>query len=284
MKYALSTLILTKLAATLLAAAMLVACLTLPVAKTCPATDASFYFAQITDTHIGVAGHDNIVAQLVGMINALPIPLACVVHTGDVSADQLDRPAATIPGLAALAKIKVPLHFVPGNHDIIPKRVAETLAAWTNSVGPLCSKAEYNGVVFLFAYVEPLTREIGLPGYDPLGWLEKELRAAGNRPVLVFHHTPPMDDFYRNEWHSGWPEDVRKRWSNLLQSANVKAVVGGHFHRDELQWMGSLPVYVAPPAARFWGRQPSFRIYEYRNGRLSYRTCYLEETKTKGTQ
>lgn len=244
-----------------------------------PQDDAPLYFVQITDTHIGVAGHDRVVTQIVEMVNALPIPVACVVHTGDLSADQLDRPDATEPGLASLRKIRFPLHFVPGNHDILATRPTETLKAWTNSVGPLCATAEYQGVVFLFAYVEPLTRQPEIAGYDPLAWMESALKAAGGKPVIVFHHTPPMDDFYRNRWHSGWPDETRNKWLKLLLSANVKAVVGGHFHRDELQWMDGLPVYVAPPAAKFWGRQPSFRIYEYRNGRLSYRTCYLEESR-----
>jgi hypothetical protein len=241
--------------------------------------DGPLYFVQVTDTHLGVAGHDRVVTQLVDMINALPMPVSCVVHTGDLSADQLDRPEAVSRGLAALRRLKAPLHLIPGNHDIIAKRPAETLAAWTNSVGPLCSRAEYHGVVFLFVYMDAAVRGIEVPGFDPMAWLDRELRKAQDKPVLVFFHTPPMVDFYGNQWHAGWPEDVRDKWLKLVETANVKAAVGGHFHRDELQWIGSLPVYVAPPAARFWGRQPSFRIYEYRNGRLGYRTCYVEESR-----
>lgn len=263
----------------LLSVAALTGCRSAAISR--EGADTAFYFVQITDTHVGVAGHDRVVTQLVEMINALPMPIACVVHTGDLSADQLDRPGATVPALSALRGIRHPLHFLPGNHDIIPQRFPETLSAWTNTVGPLCSRAEYSGVVFLFVYVEPMARNISVPAYDPFAWLAKELAAAGDKPVLIFHHTPPMDDFYRNQVHAGWPEDTKARWLELMGSANVKAVIGGHFHRDELQWMGNLPVYVAPPAARFWGRQPSFRIYEYRNGRLGYRTCYLEETRGK---
>jgi 3',5'-cyclic AMP phosphodiesterase CpdA len=237
------------------------------------------YFVQITDTHLGVAGHDRVATQLVDMINALPMPISCVVHTGDLSADQLDRPEATAPGLAALRRVKVPVHFVAGNHDIIEKRPAETLAAWTNSVGPLCGRAEYQGVIFLFVYMDAAVRGSRVPGFDPMEWLGRELGKSAGKPVLVFFHTPPMADFYGNQWHAGWPEHVRDRWLTLVRSANVKAAIGGHFHRDELQWMGDVPVYVAPPAARFWGRQPSFRIYEYRNGRLGYRTCYIEEPR-----
>jgi Icc-related predicted phosphoesterase len=268
-----------RLLAALVATAMLAGCRTGSIAGHAASADSAFYFVQITDTHIGVAGHDQVVTQIVEMINALPMPLACVVHTGDLSSDQLDRPSFTSPGLAALRRIKAPLHFVPGNHDIIAKRPIETLAAWTNAVGPLCSAAEHNGVVFIFVFVEPLVRQIQVPDYDPLARLEQELKAAGNKPVLVFLHTPPMDDFYRNESHAGWSDQTRQKWMKLMKAANVKAVIAGHFHRDELQWIGDLPVYVAPPAARFYGRQPSFRIYEYSNGRLSYRTCYLQEAK-----
>lgn len=262
----------------LLAVALVVwGCRTQPVANT--GRDEPLYFVQVADTHLGVAGHDRVVTQIVDMINALPMPVACVVHTGDLSADQLDRPAATDPGLAALRKLKVPVHFIPGNHDILAKRKAETLTAWTNSVGPLCSRAEYGGVLFLFVYMDAVVRQEDVPGFDPLGWLERELRGSHGKPVLLFFHTPPMDDFYGNQWHAGWPQSIRERWLTLVKSANVRAAIGGHFHRDELQWMDGVPVYVAPPAARFWGRQPSFRIYEYRNGRLSYRTCYLEESR-----
>jgi UDP-2,3-diacylglucosamine pyrophosphatase LpxH len=62
-----------------------------------------------------------------------------------------------------------------------------------------------------------------------------------------------------------------------LAGYDVKAVITGHFHRDELHWVGGRPVFAAPPVAGYWGRQASFRLYEYRDGRLSYRTIYLAE-------
>jgi UDP-2,3-diacylglucosamine pyrophosphatase LpxH len=62
----------------------------------------------------------------------------------------------------------------------------------------------------------------------------------------------------------------------LINSYNVKAVIAGHFHRDELHWLENVPLYVSSPVAGYWGRQATFRIYEYSNGKIGYRTQYIE--------
>jgi len=76
--------------------------------------------------------------------------------------------------------------------------------------------------------------------------------------------------------HDGWPDDVQGKWIELINSFNVIAVIAGHFHRDEHHWLGNVPLYVAAPIAEFFGRQVSYRIYEYKNGRVGYRTVYVE--------
>jgi 3',5'-cyclic AMP phosphodiesterase CpdA len=192
-------------------------------------------------------------------------------------ADQMDQ-TNVVPDFSEFARLKAPVHYIPGNHDILDKRHASTLNAYTNRFGPACSRAEYGGVVFLFVDVRPDPGSASGTHPDPLDWLEKQLGTTGTGPVLIFQHYPGVDDFYRNRIHSAWRDDARRRrWIRLVNSPGVKAVVAGHFHRDELHWLERVPLYVAQPIARFWGRQPSFRVYEYRNGRLGYRTVYLEE-------
>ena len=96
-----------------------------------------------------------------------------------------------------------------------------------------------------------------------------------NMPVIICHHRPSIEDFYMNEMHPGWPVHKKGRWEHLINSHNVKAVLAGHFHKDEQHWLGNVPLYIAPPMSNDFGRQATFRIYEYRNGKLSYRTQYL---------
>ena len=137
--------------------------------------------------------------------------------TGDLAMDNFDKPAVRAAATSLLGRIRVPVHVVPGNHDI------------------------------------------------------------GDKPVLLFQHSPWFDDYYGNVLHPGWPENTRNRWAELVRSGPVKAVITGHCHRDELHWEGDVPVYLGEAAARFWGRQPAFRIYCFKDGRLSYRTWYLND-------
>ncbi len=234
-----------------------------------------FHFVQITDTHFGVRDHEERTKGIVDMINRLPMDIAFVVHTGDIMTDNIQRKDILQTGVNILKKLKPPLYFLPGNHDILVTDCAATKKTYMRNFGQLNHTYEYNGVVFIFLYTEPLAVEFKDKFEEPLKILESELKRAGGKPVVVFHHTPSVDDFYNNKMHAGWDADIRVRWEKLLNSANVKAVIAGHFHRDEFHWIGDVPMYVSSSVAGFWGRQASFRIYEYNDGKLSYRTQYL---------
>jgi len=244
----------------------------------CVAPDPSLLFVQITDTHFGSGENTARSAAAVEQINALSMPIACVIHTGDLLADNIVNETVLITATSTLGRIQVPYHVLPGNHDILRRNLTATLNIYTNRVGPLCATAEYHGVVFLLLYDDPLRLQFNVEGYDPLNWLKTALKKAGRKPVIVCLHSPPVDDFYNNAVHPGWPPEIRARFERLVNAARVKAVIAGHFHRDELRWLGRVPIYVAPAIADYWGRQGAFRIYEYRRGRLSYRTVYLDDT------
>jgi 3',5'-cyclic AMP phosphodiesterase CpdA len=235
------------------------------------------YFAQLTDTHLGVIDHEKVLAQMVDAINTLPFPLACVVVTGDLAMDNFDKPAVREAATSLLGRIRVPVHVLPGNHDLNAKSSAATVTNWIRLFGPLGASADYGGVRFVFVYTEDLFKKGATADFDPFDFLGAELKKAGGQPVLLFQHSPWFEDYYGNAVHPGWPEGARARWAGLVRSGPVKAVIAGHYHRDELYWEGAVPVYVGEAVARFWGRQPAFRIYCWRDGRLSYRTWYLND-------
>lgn len=240
-------------------------------------TGPRFYFAQITDTHFGDRDHLERTRRLVDQINRLPYEIACVVHTGDIFADNITDPGVREAGLAVLRRLRAPLHLLPGNHDILQKDLENTAAAYTRHVGPLILRVEYHGVVFVLAYTEPLALGFTLQGYDSLRELESALKGSAGKPILLFHHRPAVDDHYEFAGLPAWAATARAALEGLVSAHDVKAVITGHFHRDELHWVGGRPVFAAPPVAGYWGRQASFRLYEYRDGHLSYRTVYLPE-------
>ncbi len=238
--------------------------------------DVHFYFVQISDTHFGDGDHAKRVARVVDRINNLPMKIECVVHTGDITMNKILDEATLTNARSVLGDLQVPIHYVPGNHDFLPKLLEETRRTYESNFGTLISKAEYKGVVFIFICTEPLAQSFILEGFEPLKELEGYLQRADGRPVLLFHHTPSVEDFYRNKIHEGWKRKFRDKWEKFINTHNVKAVIAGHFHRDEHHWLGNVPLYVCSPVAGYWGRQATFRIYEFKNGKISYRTQYIK--------
>lgn len=242
------------------------------------AASTNFHFVQLTDLHWGTEEHLARTRWAVDSIRRLPPELKpdFVVVTGDMMADNiLDEPAA-VEGLRLLRSLNVPVHYLPGNHDILRHDLLRTRAAYTNLFGPRYHRAEHAGVTLLFVDAEPPRKNDGGGGTEAIEWLSNTLTQAQSQSVIVFQHAPAVLDFYDGRLRKHWSPKTIAAWTNLLQRPNVQAVITGHFHRDELHWLGRVPLYVSGPLAGYWGRQGSYRIYEYRDGRLSYRTVYLE--------
>lgn len=246
----------------------------------CARDDAHFWFVQISDTHWGSLDGLAVTRAFVEEINALPLRIEFVVHTGDIFSDNIDRDSIVKEGRAVMAGLKAPVYYVPGNHDFSP-RITNAVELYARYFGPVNHRADHCGVRCLFwgsAYGNGL---VAADGVEAFTWLERELKEAGRRPVLIFQHSPAVEDFYNKTLHDGWADDAYRRWVRLLRDADVHAVVTGHFHRDELHWIGDVPVYVTTPVIRYFERQPSYRIYEYKNGKLGYTTQYRETKKKK---
>jgi 3',5'-cyclic-AMP phosphodiesterase len=234
-----------------------------------------FYFVQMTDLHLGDRDHAQRAAACIDEINALPMKIDCVVVTGDMTMDNILRDDVADEARRVLGAIKAPVSFLPGNHDIDPNNLSATVAAYQRTFGPACSMVEHEGVVFLFVYTEPIRQGFDVPGLNIYEWVERELDAAKGKPVIIFHHSPSMDDFYKGRFHDVWKAQARERWHGIVEShKNVKAVIAGHFHRDEFHWIGDVPLYICPPVASYFGMVPSYRIYEYTDGKIGYRTEY----------
>ncbi len=238
---------------------------------------AHFYFVQSTDTHYDEPGSEERINKVINAVNNLPMEIECVVHTGDITQEKLENDSTVNNAIALFNKFKMPVHFLPGNHDILWKNYKETKQSYLDNFGNLTTYLEYEGVVFLLIFTEPLAQSFSDSSYNPLLELENGLKRASGKPVIVFHHTSSVEDFYKNKMHDGWEKEVRNNWSALLNRYNVKAIIAGHFHRDEHHWVGNVPLYVCAPISAYWGRQLTYRIYEYKDGKVGYRTQYLQK-------
>jgi len=234
------------------------------------------YFVQITDTHYDKPASKERIEKVINAVNKLPMKIECVIHTGDITQEKLDVDSTVNNALNLFAQFKMPVHFLPGNHDIMWNNYEETKKSYLDNFGNLSTYQEYKGVAFLLIFTEPLVQSFSDSSYNPLIELESGIKKARGKPVIVFHHTPSVEDFYRNKMHSGWKKEINEKWIKLLNDYEVTAVIAGHFHRDEHHWLGEVPLYVSAPMSGYWGRQATYRIYHYKDGKISYRTQYIQ--------
>lgn len=234
-----------------------------------------FYFAQISDTHWGARGTIGITRKAVAALNKLPVKLAFVVHTGDICADTIQEEGIVREGLQAMRSLKAPVYYLPGNHDLLDGDREGTESAFCKSFGPLQRTVEVRGVLCLFLCSE-MQEDGERDARKVRKWIESNVGKEEKRQVLVFLHRPPVADRLAAETREEWGEESHPLWEKLFKARpQIKALVSGHLHRDELHWIGEVPVYVASSVAPFWNRQPSVRLYKYEAGRLTYWTLYL---------
>lgn len=248
------------------------------------APDERFYFVQVSDTHWGARDGVTLTRRAVEMINALPVKVEFVVITGDVFSDSILKEPVVKDGLDAMKGLKPALYYVPGNHDILKTDIVRTSAVFEKTLGPLNQTVEVRGVACLFLCTEMAEGETRSPGEVERRWIEDKLESGkGRKPALIFMHRPPIFDLLNgSDGQVSWGHPYDTRWEALFADhPEVKGVFAGHFHRDEMRWIGAVPVFVAPALARFWDRQPSFRLFEYNKGQLNYWTLYPERSNTK---
>lgn len=245
------------------------------------------FFAQISDTHYGMALHQWRFREALRQMDELPVELKCVIHTGDVSSNGISANVAAVTNI--FNEIKVPYLVIPGNHDLPLRknnrdaRFAEMAALWQSVFGPLGQKHETPEAAFVAVCTESLN-QLGAPafeGFDALEWLEKTLsEIPADKPVFLFTHEPDCQDFYANHFAPGWSNaEGEKKWREVIaKHPNVKMVSAGHFHRNVYEEHKDGPsTFAAPAVASFWGRQAAFRLYRYDDGLLSYQDMYIED-------
>lgn len=242
-----------------------------------------FYFVQVTDTHWGARDGLAMTRSAVAMINRLPVKVEFVAVTGDLFADSIRKEEVVQEGVEVLKGLKVPVHCIPGNHDLPAGDFIRTRAIFEENFGPIQQRLVSKGVICLFLCTESSDDEKRSAWQVARTDIAKMLGAETADPVLIFMHRPPVVDLLGGDDKTPeWGDETDPRWARLFEKyPAIKGVFAGHFHRGEMIWIGNVPVYVAPALARFWDRQPAFRLYEYKDGRLNYWTLYPERPPRK---
>lgn len=106
-----------------------------------------------------------------------------------------------------LASVSLPVRLMLGNHDRRPEFVAAFPEQPRDENGYIQSfiDTEFGRLLFLDSHEADVIG--GMYGADRLTWLDKALEGAGDLPVTVFVHHPPMDCGIRHFENIGMHDD-----------------------------------------------------------------------------
>ena len=227
-----------------------------------------------------------------------------VVHLGDIvhpipSLPEFHEAAAHFKSIAA--RLPVPLHVIPGNHDVGDKTIdwmpAEQvcdayLETYRDVFGADFYAFDEGGVRFVM--MNSLLLNSGLAD-EPRqrAWLEHQVDTAGDLRVFLFMHYPPY--LYRPDEAGNYDnvdEPARSWLLDQIAKPAVEAVFAGHVHNFWYDRPGDAEMYllpstsfqrhdfsqlcsVAPPEEDEFGRDDSakcgwFRVDVHEEGHVAY--------------
>ncbi|MEM8840237.1 MAG: metallophosphoesterase [Pseudomonadota bacterium] len=226
-----------------------------------------FRFAVISDTHVNPADdHCNSpfpvnaranrrFRHLVGELNQRDLDF--VLHLGDLvhpipaSGDLYARAAQAYR--AIIAELKVPIHVIPGNHDIgdkpgaggpVPSTSMADIASWESEFGAHYTSFETGGMRFVLLNAQLINS--GLPQEALQKDWADALLATGQRSVVALHHPPFICTADEPDHYDNLQQPGRDWVLELAARPGVELTLSGHAHNFWYDRVGKAEYYRLP--------------------------------------
>lgn len=227
-----------------------------------------FSFAVISDTHVNPdddtcnspfpvnARANRRFRHVVADLNQRDIEF--VVHLGDLVHPVPESGALYAQAAEAyrqiVADLKVPIHILPGNHDIgdTPIKGAPAgpvtpsmIAAWTQEFGAQYNAFSHGGLRFVCLNAQLINS--GLPDEAAQEeWAAAQMNIGDERQFLMLHHPPYLCSPDEPNHYDNTDAPGRDWVLNLVQDHKVEAMFAGHAHNFWYNRIGATDYYLAP--------------------------------------
>ena len=231
-----------------------------------------FSFAVVADTHVNesedtcaspFATNARANARARHVFNDIavldPAP-AFVIHLGDIvhpvpSQPSFDEAARRFKAMTQV--LQMPLHLVPGNHDVGDKRIDwmpadivcdDYLEKYRELFGPDYYVIDHADVRFLF--VNALLFNSALPADQAQrDWIDRQLESAKGRIFVSLHYPPYLLDPEEKGSYDNIDEPGRGWLLSRLRHPRVEGVLVGHVHNFWYDVVGQAELYMLPSTA-----------------------------------
>lgn len=190
---------------------------------------------QITDTHLvpsgrivnGVDPEAQLRAAIADILTRHP-DADLLTLTGDLCNDGEPEAYALLRDI--LAPVPFPVRLMLGNHDRRPAFAEAFPDHPRDAYGFIQSHMDtaFGRLLFLDTHEAGVIG--GIYGPDRLAWLDEALAGAGDAPVTVFLHHPPMADGLAHFEHIGLHDDGALLQRLEAHRPGIRHVVFGHIH------------------------------------------------------
>src|SRR5246500_2879207 len=217
------------------------------------AAPARFSFVQISDSHIGFdkPANPNVLGTLeeaVAKVGALRTKPTFMIHTGDIT--HLSKPKEFDDAEQRIARARLDVHYVPGEHDIIDEGAGK---AYLDRYGKLAKgkgwySFDHSGVHFigLNNVFDLKAGGMGNLGQEQLSWLAGDLNGkSASTPIVVFAHVPLWT--IAAEW--GWGTQDSAEALRLLARFGSVTVLNGHIPQLMQKVEGNVTFHTARSTA-----------------------------------
>jgi len=231
-----------------------------------------FTFAVIADTHVNESEHASAspyatnasanarARHAFAQIAALDPAPEFVVHLGDIV-----HPVPSLPGFEEAARrfreiaaqLPMPLHLVPGNHDVGDKSIDwmpadmvcdAYLDKYRGLFGADYQAFDHCGVRFLL--VNALLFNSGLASEAAqCRWMERQIASAPGRVFLFIHYPPYLHERGERGSYDNIDEPGRSWLLERMEDPRVEALFAGHVHNFWYDVAGAAEMYMLPSTA-----------------------------------
>ena len=255
--------------------------------------DKPFFFIQMSDAQFGMYSANKDISReielfekAVSYINRLRP--AFVLNTGDLVNEPCDEKqlAEAMRVIQNLDK-DIAIYSVPGNHDVADAPTKETLGWYRKQLGRDWYSFDYCRWHFIglnsciVANAEYAQQDVE----KQWNWLNNDLEqtaSTNNSHIIIFMHHPLFlkDPDEANDYFN-IPLKTRQAYLDLFRKYDIKAVLAGHLHQNNLTTNSRFEVVTTGPVGMPLGEDPSgFRIVKVYADHVEHRYYGLNDVIT----
>lgn len=224
----------------------------------------SDFFIQVSDPQLGFISltddftpEEHLMGQITTEINRLQPDF--VVFSGDlVHWFDNEQLWAGFKRMCAQIDKKIPVYYLPGNHDVSGDASSESVETFVGRFGS--DRFVHRGRSYtVIGYNSNNVKNRTAASESEYEWIEQQLRRARkNKPIIVVSHHPYfLNNADEAEEYFNIDIETRMRYIKLFERYGVDLVLTGHLHRCTSGRYGDIDFVTAGPAGKTLGSDAS---------------------------